>query len=183
MTKDTIVAKRYAKALFAVAQERSIIQQVEASLRTVVQAIDGNAELKKMLHHPAIAEETKLELLRNIFEGNIEEPVYNILRLLVERRREALLPALLQYYVGIADAALGQASAVVYSPFALTEAESREIAETFGRLTGKTIRTESVIDPSLLGGIQVRIGDRLYDGSLSGKLARLHKSLNETQAL
>lgn len=183
MSSDTIVAKRYAKALFAVAQEKSAIQQVEEDLRSIVEVIEGNADLKKLLLHPNVDASDKIKMLKGIFEGKVSEPVLSTLQLLVERRRESILRSLLDHYVSIADAALGQASATVYAPFALTEAESREIARQFGRLTGKKIRLESIVDPSLLGGIQVRIGDRLYDGSLSGKLARLQKTLNETQAL
>jgi F-type H+-transporting ATPase subunit delta len=106
-----------------------------------------------------------------------------MLKLLIERGRESILTSLYNDFIDIADEALGQANATVYTPFALNEKEEREIAEGFGRLTGKKIRIETVIDPSLLGGIKVRIGDRLYDGSLAGKLARLQKNLNEAQAM
>lgn len=107
----------------------------------------------------------------------------NTLQLLIERRREEALEAFVKAYVKIANDALGQANATVYTPVKLSEAELNDIAATFGKLTGKQIRVESVIDKSLLGGIQVRIGDRLYDGSLSGKLKRLERTLNQSQAL
>ena len=83
----------------------------------------------------------------------------------------------------IANEALGQANALVTTPLTLTAKESQEIAERFSIISGKKIQISSIVDPSLLGGLQVRIGDRLYDGSLSGKLARLEKSLEVSQAL
>jgi len=183
MSSDMNVAKRYAKALFAAAQEKSAIQQVEEDLRTVVQTIDHHADLKKMLLHPNIDSSVKKNLLKGIFEGKVSEIVYNLIQLLVERRRESILPSLLQQYVSIADEALGQASATVFTPVALSEAEMKEIARTFGEKVGKTVRLEAVIDPSLLGGLKVQIGDRLYDGSIAGKLARLQKTLLQSQAL
>ena len=85
-------------------------------------------------------------------------------------------------FTKVANEALGQASAIVYSAFVLSDAQQAEIASHFSKVTGKTIRVSSVVEPKLLGGVQVRIGDRLYDGSLSGKLARLEQSL-KTQAL
>ncbi|WP_086626415.1 ATP synthase F1 subunit delta, partial [Escherichia coli] len=71
----------------------------------------------------------------------------------------------------------------VYTPVALSEQELQQVASTFSTLTSKQIRVESVIDKSLLGGLQIRVGDRLYDGSLSGKLKRLERTLNQSQAL
>jgi F-type H+-transporting ATPase subunit delta len=102
--------------------------------------------------------------------------------LLIERRRDGILSVLLIDYVKIASEALGQADAKVYTPIAITPEQEREIAAEFSKITGKTVRVETIIDRSLIGGIKVRIGDRLYDGSLSGKLDRLHKSL-KSQAL
>jgi F-type H+-transporting ATPase subunit delta len=81
--------------------------------------------------------------------------------------------------VKIAGEALGQARATVYTAQALSAEELGNVAAQFSGLTGKKITAEQVVEPALLGGIQVRIGDRLYDGSLAGKLDRLQKSLNK----
>jgi F-type H+-transporting ATPase subunit delta len=180
---DIIVAKRYAKALFEVAKEKDIISKVEEELKSVVSAIRDHADLQKFLNHPNIGASAKTDLLKQIFEGKVSEPVWNTLRILIDRGREDILGTLVVDYVKIANEALGQASATVYSPIALSEAQISEIAAKFSKLTGKTIRVETVIEPKLLGGIQVRIGDRLYDGSLAGRLDRLSKSLNQAQAL
>jgi F-type H+-transporting ATPase subunit delta len=180
---DIVVAKRYAKALFELASERGIIAQVEEELGAVVTVLQDAADFQKLLKHPNVAVSVKTELLQKAFEGKVSEAVLNTLQLLVSRRREALLTTLYTDYVKIANEALGQASAIVYTPFALSDDKVQDVAKHFGKVTGKTLRTQMVIDPTLLGGIQVRIGDRLYDGSLSGKLDRLAKSLNQTQAL
>ncbi|MNT98611.1 ATP synthase subunit delta [compost metagenome] len=65
----------------------------------------------------------------------------------------------------------------MYTAIALSDEELAGVAAEFGKLAGKTIVAEQIVEPALLGGVQVRIGDRLYDGSLSGKLERLQKSL------
>ncbi|MDQ0902999.1 MULTISPECIES: F0F1 ATP synthase subunit delta [unclassified Paenibacillus] len=178
---DIVVAKRYAKALFELASERGIIAQVEDDLGAVVASLQDHADFKKLLQHPNVAVSVKTDMLQKTFEGKVSETVLNTLQMLVSRRREALLTTLYTDYVKIANEALGQASAIVYTPFELSEDKVQDIADHFGKVTGKKLRIQTVIDPALLGGIQVRIGDRLYDGSLSGKLERLQKSL--TQAL
>ncbi|TBL72951.1 F0F1 ATP synthase subunit delta [Paenibacillus thalictri] len=183
MSRDLNVAKRYAKALFEVAQERNLVSQVEGELRAVVEALQSASDLQRLIQHPGIDIGVKKGLLKQIFEGKVSDVVFNTLQLLVDRRREDILNVLVLYYVEIANEALGQASAVVYSPFELSDAELTQIKERFGQLTGKSIRATSVVDKTLLGGIKVRIGDRLYDGSLSGKLQRIQKALNQSQAL
>jgi F-type H+-transporting ATPase subunit delta len=183
MSSEFTVAKRYAKALFDLAQERGIIAQVEEDLSSIVSIIKQNAELNQLLLHPNIDGTAKTDMLKQLFEGKVADIVLGTIVLLVSRGREELLPYVLTDYVQIASEAMKQATAFVSSPFELTDAEKTAIAEHFGKLTGKTIRVHTTIDKSLLGGIQVRIGDRLYDGSLSGKLERLEKTLNASQAL
>jgi F-type H+-transporting ATPase subunit delta len=183
MSRDTIVAKRYAKALFELAKGSNQIAQVEEDLKQVVDIIRQNSDFEKVLTHPNIDTSKKLELLNNVFSGKILDSVLNTISLLVERRREDLLSSLLEDYVRIANEALGQAEAIVTTPLALTEAESKEIAERFTKISGKKIQVSSVVDPGLLGGLTVRIGDRLYDGSLAGKLDRLKNTLKVSQAL
>jgi F-type H+-transporting ATPase subunit delta len=183
MSRDTIVAKRYAKALFELAQAQNQIAQVEEELSQVVGIIRDNLDMEKLLTHPNIDTSKKVIFLKQLFEGKVLDIVLSTICLLVERRREELLSALLEDFVIIANEALGQALAIVTTPLALTESEASDIAARFSKISGKKIQVSSIIDPSLLGGLTVRIGDRLYDGSLSGKLARLEKSLQVSQAL
>ncbi|MBP1153206.1 MULTISPECIES: F0F1 ATP synthase subunit delta [unclassified Paenibacillus] len=183
MSQDMIAAKRYAKALFEVAREKGQVAQVEQELESVISVLNENTDLLKLIKHPSLEAAVKIGLIKQIFESSVSEAVLNTLQLLIERRREEMLEALVKAYVKIANDALGQANATVYTPVELSDAELNEIAVTFGKLTGKQIRMVSVLDKSLLGGLQVRIGDRLYDGSLSGKLKRLERTLNQSQAL
>jgi F-type H+-transporting ATPase subunit delta len=183
MSQDTIVAKRYAKALFELAKEQNKIAQVEDELKLIVTVLKENSDFHKLIKHPSIGADSKTALVKNIFESQLSEITLNTLLLLLDKGREDLLEPLLGYFVTIASEALGQAQATVYTPAALSESELGHIAVTFSKLTGKQIRVESVLDKSLLGGIKVRIGDRLYDGSLSGKLERLKNTLNQSQAL
>lgn len=177
MSKETIVAKRYAKALFDVARERNKVADVERELQAIADALQANPDYVKLLEHPDIGAAVKATMLKEAFGANVSEEVLSTLQLLVQRGRESILRELVSKYSEIANDALGQAHAKVYTPKPLSEAESDQIIAAFGQITGKKIRIESFVDPSLLGGLQVRIGDRLYDGSLSGKLQKLEKSL------
>jgi F-type H+-transporting ATPase subunit delta len=183
MSSEFTVAKRYAKALFDLAQEQGNIAQVEEDLNAVVSIIRQNAELNQVLMHPNIGVNEKTNLLKQLFEGKVTDAVLGTILLLVSRGREEVLPYVLADFVQIASEAMNLATAFVSAPYELSDADKATVAEQFGKLTGKAIRVQTTIDKSLLGGITVRIGDRLYDGSLSGKLDRLEKNLKETQAL
>ena len=177
MSNDQTVAKRYAKALFEIASEQNITNVVEEQLTALVSAIQGSADIEKFLHHPNITVAAKLDAIKNGYKGKLSDAVVNTLRLLLERGREASIPALALRYIQIANEASGQALATVSSPHPLSDKEAAEITSYFSKVTGKNIRLEQKIDTSLLGGIQIRIGDRLYDGSLKTKLENLQKTL------
>lgn len=183
MSSDTIVAKRYAKALFEIALSRGALDSVEQELKRVVLVFEQHSDLKKFIEHPNIEFSAKLDLLAKLFENKLSDEVFNTICLMLQRKRGALLPALLEYYLKIMNHSSNRENAIVTSSVPLSESEQAKIEELFSRRSGKSIQVENKVDPALLGGIKVRIGDRLYDGSLSGKLDRLKKSLKVTQAL
>jgi F-type H+-transporting ATPase subunit delta len=179
MSKESIVAKRYARALFEVARERGKTAEIEQELRLIANALDENPDYVKLLEHPNISASEKASMLKQTFGENVSEEVSATLDLLLKKGRQSILRDLFAYYIQIANEASGQAQAQVYTPIPLSEEQSGQIASVFSKIVGKTVRVETILDPSLLGGLQVRIGDRLYDGSLSGKLQRMQKALNE----
>jgi F-type H+-transporting ATPase subunit delta len=177
MSSDQNVAKRYAKALFEIAKEKSITSEVEEQLKALVTIIQGDSNIEKFLHLPNIPVSSKIDAIKKGFKGELSDTVANTIELLLDRGREASFPALAEGYVKIANEASGRANATISSPYPLSDKETEEITQFFSKLSGKNIRLEQRIDTSLLGGIQVRIGDRLYDGSLKSKLANMQKTL------
>ncbi|MCQ4088123.1 F0F1 ATP synthase subunit delta [Saccharibacillus sp. JS10] len=181
MSRDTLVAKRYARALFEVTLAESKVTETQAELRAIAEAFASDPALRKFLESPGISVEAKKNVLNRAFEGRVSVAVVRTLDLLIERGRTQLFHELCESYEHISNEALGLADATVYSAFPLTEEEKAATAERFGLLTGKKITVTNIIDKSVLGGAKVMIGNTLYDGSLAGKLARLEKSF-ERQA-
>ena len=179
MSRDTVVAKRYAKALFEVASQQQRTLEVEQELKAVVEAIQSQEDIGLFIATPNVSDTDKLNVLRTALQDKLSQPVMNTVELLVERRRTNILPDLLESYVKYQGESLGLSDAVVYSTYSLSDQEKEAVAAEFGQLAHKKIRITNVIDKDLLGGLKVVIGDKLYDGSLSGKLARLEKSFND----
>lgn len=177
MSKDVVVAKKYAKALFEVAQQNNTVSQVEADLKVVVEAIANDADVTRFLNAPNIDISVKADVIHKATDGKVSEAVINLLGVLLKNNRQDVLGPVFVEYVKTAGEALGQADATVTSAYALSAPEIELVADHFGKIVNKKIRVQNVVDKSILGGVKVRIGDRLYDGSLSGKLARLEKSL------
>lgn len=178
MSSLTVIGRRYGKALFDAAKEQGTVEQTGSELKMVVELMQGNKQLKSFLDHPGVDHQSKVNVLTKALEGKISQLVLNAIQLVLDRGRVAILPSMLEAYSKTADDALKRAQATVYSPMKMSEQQVEEIAKQFGAITGKTIVVENVVDPSLLGGITVKIGDRLYDGSLSGKLKDLQKNLS-----
>ncbi|KQL46588.1 ATP synthase subunit delta [Brevibacillus choshinensis] len=167
---SSAVGKRYARALFDVASERGKIDQVEADLGAIVQAVEQNADLSKIMHHPHIAADAKIKLVDDLFKSHVGEESYNFLCVLIQNGREVELAEIYSSFVKLANDARGVADAIVTSAKPLTSEEQAELAEKFGQTLNKKLRLTAVVDPAILGGIVIKIGDRLYDGSLKTKL-------------
>ncbi|PEA54478.1 F0F1 ATP synthase subunit delta [Bacillus pseudomycoides] len=174
---NEIVAKRYAVALFQIAKEKHVLEMFEEELRLVQSVFVSSKELHTFLGQPNISAEKKKQTLSNVF-STVSQPILNTLYLLIDNHRETLVPEIVDVYVALANEERNVADATVYSTRSLTEDEKLSIAEAFAKKTGKdAIRVQNVVDEDLLGGIKVRIGNRIYDGSLQGKLARIQREL------
>ncbi|WP_059050059.1 F0F1 ATP synthase subunit delta [Paenibacillus senegalimassiliensis] len=182
MSRNTVVAGRYAKALYEIAAKEERTLEVEQELGALVAALHDDSDVRKFLLSPKFSEVDKWNALQGALEGKLSESVASLAKLLVERGRLDILPDLLDSYVKVASDALGLANATVYTAFPLGEEEQQAIAKEFGELLKKKLRVQVQLDKSLLGGIKIRIGDTVYDGSLAGKLERLEKSFRR-QAL
>jgi F-type H+-transporting ATPase subunit delta len=175
------VAKRYARALFEVAQEANSIDTVEEELVAIVEAMNSHEEFQQILSHPQTSVENKKQMMDALLGADVSSQTKNFIHLLIERHRESQLNEIVDAYVELANEVRGYADATVTTAKPLTDAELNKLADQFGSMLKKTLRIESIVDPSILGGVIVRIGDRLYDGSIAGKLARFQQNLKQTQ--
>lgn len=181
MSGMAVAAKRYAKALFEVARENGTVEETQVQLAAIAQSLSSDEAVRAFFDHPNIGNDVKIQAVRNAVGDKLSEPVKKTLELLVERGRGSALNEVVEAYSRIADEALGRGHAVVTSTFELTQEQQDGIAKQFSALTGKKITIETKVDKALLGGIRVRIGDTLYDGSLSSKLAEMERSFNKAR--
>jgi F-type H+-transporting ATPase subunit delta len=178
------VARRYAHALFDLAFEKdtasnkkSLVDIIESELLEIRTILNNNIELQKVLYHPQIVAAEKKDLLDQLFKGKISEVTSNFLALLVDRRRENYLSDIVDEYVVLANESRGVVEAHVTSAVELKDEEKSELSSILARLTGKKVQTTYQVDPSIVGGVIVRIGDKIIDGSIKTRLTTLREQL------
>jgi F-type H+-transporting ATPase subunit delta len=173
----SMVAKRYALALFQLAKEQLLLEKVEEELRVVKEVFFVNVELKAILKSPKLLKEKKKEILTEAF-ANLNTYVLNTLMLLIDRHREDEIAAVADEFIELANEEKGIEVADVYSIRPLTDEERTALSSSFAAKIGKkSLQIENMIDSDMLGGVKIRIGNRIYDGSLRGKLDRLERKL------
>jgi len=172
-----MVAKRYAKAMFELALEQGRLDAVAADLTLVRDSLEQNAQWREWLANPQVPMQNKQEAVRQLYGEKVAPEALHLLLVLLKNRRATLIGQVINNYLDLMDEHKGVVHAQVASAFPLTEAEEAGIAASLEKLTGKTVVLHKEVDPELIGGILVRIGDRLYDGSVRGLLQRLEKRL------
>jgi F-type H+-transporting ATPase subunit delta len=172
-----MIARRYALALFQIAKERQLLGVVEEELRVVKEVIQYNSDLKAVLKSTKLSKEKKKEILKAAF-ASVSEYVLNTLLLLIDRHRDDQIVNVVNEFIELANDEMGIAEAEVHSFRPLTDEEREAISVTFAAKVGKkSLKMENFVDSNLLGGVKLRIGNRIYDGSLRGKLDRLERKL------
>lgn len=170
---DILVARRYAEALYDFAKSSGTVDEVDSDVTTLEAALQDSRELANFFASPIISREKKSVVVRKLFEGKISKATLRFLSQLVDKRRENILGEILGAYQSLRDRQLGVARAVARSATPLADDERADVRTALERLTGMKIRLESEMDASLIGGVIVRIGDTVYDGSLRNKLNHL----------
>lgn len=169
------VGKRYAKALFEVAADKQQLDLVEQDLLLIDQVLAQNPAFIKFLQHPQLDKQLKKKELKQAFEGNVSETVLTFMNILIDSDREDAIAAITESYIRQANEARGLVDAKVTSIKPLTDEEKSQLSERYSQLLNKKIRIHNEVDPTIIGGVIVQIGDRLYDGSVRGKLYRFKR--------
>ena len=171
------LARKYARAIFELACEENALSAYGNDLAKVQQTYVDCPELKAYLCNPNIQPEDKKSLLKDVFGDDVREMVLNFLLLLIDKRRMMVFDAIAAIFTQLSNDKRGIAVADVTTVEPLSETQKAELMEKLGRVTGKEVSLREHRDPSLIGGVVVRIGDRRIDGSIKGRLAAMTAEL------
>lgn len=174
------VAERYASSLFELALDAGSIEAVGADLTRVQALIDGSDDLKRLIVSPVFSADDQFKAISAVSEkAGISGLVGNFLKVVARNRRLFALPGMVKAYRLIAARHRGEVSADVTSAHALSAAQENELKATLKSVTGKDVAINVTVDPSILGGLIVKVGSRQIDTSLRTKLSTLKLALKE----
>ena len=176
---DATVARRYAQALYEEAEAAGDAKRIDEDMKSVQESLDASRDLELFFRSPIIAREKKEAVIGKLFDGKVAPLIVRLMRLLVQKGREDILPAVIRQYSELRDEHLGVVEATVKTAMPMGFDETEELRKALEARTGKSIRLRMTVDPELLGGVVVRIGDRVYDGSVQHQLESLREQLEE----
>ena len=163
----------YAKALLSFGKESGNLDQLVEQLDDVVSVIDRVPGLRDALESPRISTDQKSNLLDKAFGGKVEKSLVNFLKVVGSKRRFDCLGAISASAKNMQDEMAGRVQAVLTSAAEIDDSVKNNIAQRLSQLLGKTVSLSSVVDPTIIGGMVVRVGDTVYDGSVVNQLAQV----------
>lgn len=175
MARRDTAARRYAEAAFQVASADDALDRWEADL-TVLGETLAVPELRAALEHPAVPFADKERILRRAVNGVSPEPL-NLVLLMIRRGRPGAIEPMRAHFAELVRRQRGIAKAEVRSALPLDAKDRAALGRKLRTLAGRKVEMTEVVDPTLIGGVSVRIGDQLYDASVRSRLERLRARL------
>jgi F-type H+-transporting ATPase subunit delta len=172
--RDT-AARRYAEAAFEIGRADGTLDRWEADLASLRDALSQD-DLRALAEHPAVPFADKERVLRRAV-GDVSAEALNLVLLMVRRGRPKAIPRMVERFADLVRRERGVALAEIRTALPLGDEQRADVRDRLTQLTGETIEINEVVDESLIGGITVRIGDRLYDASVRSRLERLRARL------
>ena len=177
---NSAVAERYAGSLYELAAEAGAVAQVESDLARFEALLENSEDLKRLIVSPVFSAEDQLKAISAVADkAGIAGLVGNFLRVTAKNRRLFAVPGIIRAFREIAARARGEVAASVTSAHELSAEQLQELQVALKEVAGKDVAISLTVDPSILGGLVVRIGSRQIDTSLKTKLASLKLALKE----
>lgn len=177
---DQRVAARYAKSLLDLGKEMGTLSAVKADMDLLSKTMAGSRDLRLLLRNPIVKHDKKLAILTAIFGGKVSEMTLRFFAILTSKNRESAIEGIGPEFLAQYNSLQGIQSAEVTSAMALTPAARAEIQALVTKQTGLTdVQLTEKVDPELIGGFVLRVGDNQIDDSVRTSLRKLRTSLQE----
>lgn len=170
---STPVSRNYAEALLSLATKAENRDGFGVMIRDVANAVSGDPTVKRFLESPRVSYESKNAVLAKAFGDRVPRVFLRFLQQMVHNRRQMLIPLIAREYAALLDEAEGRVHAEVIVASAVDEAQTREIEGSLARALGKSVVAHVSVDPSIMGGVIVKLGDSVLDGSVRRRLDTL----------
>lgn len=175
------VARRYAEAFFSIAQDKNKIEEYELELKKVVESLDEVENLREYFTHLLIPAKDKKELIQKLYQEQLSPVTMNFILMLIDKKRESYLETIYNEYVEMADESRDIKKAELIAASEVSDEVFKTLEEKLSSTMGKTIQLRVSVDPALLGGVKLRIGDQIIDGTIAKRLDMLKETLRQAK--
>lgn len=172
---ESIVAYRYAKALIELAQEKNVLEQVHNDMLFFAKTVDENRSLYLLLQSPIVPHVRKYNVMKGLFQDRVHPITFSIFDIITKKNREKVLYEVAKAFHELYNAQKNIHVAQVITTFPLDEQLRNKFKQIAGETLGRTIELQEKIDPSLIGGFILRVGDRQIDQSIKSRLQKLEQ--------
>ena len=177
-----LVEKTYGQALFDLSVEQNCVDSYANQVQVILQALDENPDLLAFLNHPQIDKEDKINVMENIFAGRVDDDITGFLVIVVKAGRQGAIGGILEYFMNEVKAYKHIGVADVTSAVELSDAQKAAVKQRLLETTDEVdYEMHYHVDPSLLGGMVIRIGDKVVDSSIKTKLELMSRDLLKIQ--
>ena len=173
----TQIASRYASALLQSVVARGCLEAVRTDAARMLSSLEQSPELAAFLAHPLVDEDAKRGAVERIFGGHVAAELVRFVQLMARRRRGEVVGAALRQFVRLAEEHAGRGRAQVRVAVALSPEQEERLRRRLSGLMGQEVHLDVRVDQAVIGGLVVRVGDQIYDGSLASQLRRLHRRM------
>ncbi len=178
---NAAVAKRYGQALLQIGQEKNCIDKYQEDLKLVADTLAENAGLEEILISQTISSDRKKAIVKQIFADKVDAIIVNFLYVVIDKNREEFIADIYNTYCIYADEVRNIAYADVVSAYPLTAEQEAALSAQLASASGKKVNLNVSVDESLLAGMVVTFGDKVYDGTVGARLAGLKDKLHKVQ--
>ena len=179
--RDATVARNYARTLFELATRHEGVEKYQEGIDTVSHLLDDNPGFGLFLQTPRITLSDKKKVIREAFGGVLPRPFLNFLLVVLDKRRQRLMRDITSEYRNLVDEHLNRVRAEVTVARPLDKQALKAVTDRLTALLGRTVIPHVLVKPDILGGIVVRAGDTIFDGSLRRRLDGMRRKLLGTQ--
>lgn len=178
--RSELIARNYAETLLDLADRNggaAAMDQFAAALDEVAGLVQGDPRVRQFLETPRVTAADKKKVLQGALAGRAPQLFLRFVSVLVDKRRQTLLPEIAEAYRGLVDERMGRVRVEVAISHLPDEALQAEIGNALARRLGRTVIPTFTVDPELLGGLVVKVGDEILDGSVRTRAARLRRAM------
>lgn len=176
---SSVIAKRYALAFFDLGREMSDVERIRRDLQEIARLIDVSAELVQFFDNPVIPPEKRVGILREIFEHKVCPLTYKFILFLESKKRLQFLGVICEIFEQLDAQARNITQAMITTSAALSDSQIHAITGHLGGKLGKNVDSISEVDPGIVGGVKIRMGDTVYDYTFQRQLEKFKKSVVE----